>query len=38
MAGIEIVWLTFRRIEREPRQVAQRLCVLLARRRAELAG
>jgi very-short-patch-repair endonuclease len=38
MAGIEIVRLTFRRIEREPGQVAQRLCVLLARRRAELAG
>jgi hypothetical protein len=38
MAGIEIVRLTSRRIEREPEQVADRLRVLLARRRAELAA
>jgi very-short-patch-repair endonuclease len=36
LAGIEIVRLTSRRIERDPVQVAHRLRVLLARRRNEL--
>jgi very-short-patch-repair endonuclease len=38
LAGVEIVRLTSRRIEREPDQVVHRLHVLLARRRAELSA
>jgi very-short-patch-repair endonuclease len=38
LEGIEIIRLTSRRIEREPEQVANRLRVLLARRRAEVSA
>jgi hypothetical protein len=36
LAGIDSIRLTARRIERQPRQVAKRLGILLAQRRSEL--